>query len=128
MTAALISRNGRLLLCKRAEDKRLGGYWEFPGGKVEDGETDRECLKRELSEELCIDSQILRFIAENDHDYGDFSLTLVLYETEIIDGSMNPTDHDEIDWIRPSDLHSMKLAPADIPLVDEIIKFYSDTE
>jgi len=117
----LIVDRGKILLCRRAPGQKLAGYWEFPGGKVENAETDEECLERELLEELGIKTKVTNLIAENTHQYENFSITLVLYLTKIIDGTIQHTVHDKSEWIYPITLSSRKLAPADIPFVKKLL-------
>ncbi len=79
VTAALITQKDKALLCRRAPGEKLAGYWEFPGGKVEAGEGDRECLRRELLEELGLAVEVGEFVCSHSHQYPEFSITLVLY-------------------------------------------------
>lgn len=118
----MIKRNGKILLCRRSPEEKLEGYWEFPGGKVEENETDCQCLKRELLEELSLETEVTRFITESTHHYDEFSLTLVLYATDITKGVPSPTVHDRTEWVDPIDLLNWNLAPADIPLAEVVIK------
>lgn len=71
--AALIQQEDKVLLCRRGSDQKLPGYWEFPGSKVEEGESDCDCLQRELFEELCITTGVGALVAENTHHYDGFS-------------------------------------------------------
>ncbi len=121
VVAALIVNEGKVLLCRRAPGQRLAGYWEFPGGKVEGAETDEESLERELLEELRIKTKVTNQIAENTHQYEDFSITLVLYLTKIVDGTIQHTVHDKCEWIYPVNISSRNLAPADLPFINAIL-------
>ena len=112
----MISKDGKILLCRRAPGQKLEGFWEFPGGKVEARETDQECLERELLEELDITTKVSKRIAENTHHYEHLSITLLLYRTRIVGGSIKPRVHDRIEWVHPSKVLNKDLAPADIPL------------
>lgn len=125
VTAALIVREGKALLCRRAAGQKLSGYWEFPGGKVEDGESDIECLERELFEELDIVSEAGSVVAENIHQYDGFPVHLVLLETKIVSGTLAPTVHDRIEWVSVESLLDWKLAPADILLAVEVTNLFS---
>ena len=121
VTAACIYQNDMILICRRASEEKLAGYWEFPGGKVERGETDKQCLQRELYEELGIVTEVTAFIAENTHHYDDLVVTLALYTANILEGVPTPTVHDTALWIDPCDLLKWNLAPADLPLALAVI-------
>ncbi len=84
-------------------------------------ETDKQCLERELFEELGLETEATTLITENTHDYDGFSVTLVLYCTDIVQGVPTPSVHDRTEWIYPADLLNWNLAPADIPLAKAVI-------
>lgn len=125
VTAALIQQNNKVLLCRRAPELKLSGYWEFPGGKVEEGESDCDCLERELLEELGVIAEVSALVAENAHHYDGFSVTLVLLEAKIVSGLLTPTVHDRVEWVPVGSLLDWNLAPADIPLAEKVINLYS---
>ena len=125
VTAALIQQDNKVLLCRRAPNQKLSGYWEFPGGKVEEGESDCACLQRELLEELGITTEVGTLVAENTHHYDGFSVTLVLLEAKIVSGSLTPTVHDRVEWVPVDSLLDWNLAPADIPLTEKVINLFS---
>ena len=124
VTAAIIANDGRILLARRAPGEKLAGRWEFPGGKLEEGEDERACLRRELKEELGIDCDVGDFFAESIHDYqgrdGIKSIRLVAYLCHIIDGQLTPSVHDELAWSEPTRLTEYALAPADIPIAERL--------
>jgi mutator protein MutT len=128
VTAALIIRNGKVLAARRAEDKHLAGYWEFPGGKIEGSETPEECLERELTEEFSISSHIGEFMGESLYDYGEKVVRLLAYRVEHLGGEFKLNDHDEIRWLKVEELHQVKWAPADIPLVERYRTFCESGE
>lgn len=118
--AALVDPDGRILLARRPEGAFLGGLWEFPGGKVEDGESPEAALVRELREELGIDTwrSCLAPLAFASHEYEDFHLLMPLFVCRTWNG--NPTcgrAHSELKWVRPRDLRSYPMPPADKPLL-----------
>lgn len=117
VAAAIIERDGKYLIAKRAQHKPLAGYWEFPGGKIEKDETPEHCLLRELKEELSIQVEVLQFIAENTHDYGTFTVCLKAYRCLFIEGEFTLVDHEEIAWISLEQMNDYQLAPADFPFV-----------
>lgn len=117
VAAAIIYKDGKFLIAKRAHHKHLGGFWEFPGGKIEPGETPENCLLRELDEELKIKVEVIQYLAENTHDYGTLSVVLKAYLCSYLEGEFILTDHDEVKWVRLNELTNYALAPADIPFV-----------
>ena len=118
--AGLINHNGRFLIAKRNLKKSLGGLWEFPGGKIDDYETPKECLKRELMEELNIETEIGDFICNNTHDYGDFKIDLHLYKVKSFSGNIIKSEHEDIKWISKVEFDNYKFAPADIPIIEKL--------
>lgn len=121
VTAAIIVRDGRILAARRKAGKHLAGYWEFPGGKLEKGETEEACLARELAEEFGIECQVDRFFAESIYDYGTKVIRLRAFFVAVTSGSFCCRDHDRIVWLAPADLLSLRWAPADLPLVKQLL-------
>lgn len=118
VVAAILENDKKeILIAKRKNDKILGGFWEFPGGKVEKDETPEEGLIRELKEEMNIDIKVIEYIGENIHDYERGSINLIAFKAKILKGNIKLVDHDEYKWIELSELNSYKLAPADIPII-----------
>ena len=109
--AAVINKNGKLLLCQRALDKRYGGLWEFPGGKLEPGETFLQAAKRELAEELNVDILSLGIHYLSVEDPGS-NFIINFWETKIA-GTLKPNEHNDIAWAPPQDLLSYDLAVND---------------
>ncbi len=116
VTAAVMMRRGRILIARRADHGHINGKWEFPGGKLEPGETPEQCLARELFEEFGIRATVGPLIAENCHDYGEKAIRLLVFRITRIRGDFVPVEHDAIEWVRPAELLSYDLAPADIPV------------
>ena len=117
VTAAIILKGSEILIARRAPNKHLAGFWEFPGGKIEEGETPQECLKRELQEELGIVVNVGAFFMQNEHHYGDKIIVLKAYECEHISGNIVLSDHDQVKWVEKSEFANFKFAPADIPFL-----------
>lgn len=117
VTAAIIRKGAKILIARRSPNKDLGGYWEFPGGKIEEGETPQECIKRELQEELGIIVTVGAFFMENEHHYENKIIQLQAYECEHISGNMILNDHDQIEWVDTSEFIKFEFAPADIPFL-----------
>ncbi len=116
--AALIDADGRVLICQRPEGKLLAGLWEFPGGKVEPGETPEACLIRELDEELGIqvDQACLAPFVFASHAYEAFHLLMPLYLLRRWDGQVTRREHAALKWVQPARLFDYPMPPADAPL------------
>lgn len=119
---ALMDSDGRILIAQRPEGKALAGKWEFPGGKVETGETPEQTIVRELREELGIEpcETCLQPFAFASHPYADFHLVMPLFLCRRWDGFISPQEGQAIAWARPDKLASYDLAPADQPLAAEL--------
>lgn len=116
---ALVDADGRVLICQRPEGKALAGLWEFPGGKVEPGETPEACLMRELEEELGIRvarACLAPFVFAS-HEYEDFHLLMPLYLIRRWEGAITAREHKAIAWVRPNGMDAYPMPPADAPLV-----------
>ena len=120
---ALIDADGRVLLAKRLEGKPFAGLWEFPGGKVEDGERPEKTLIRELKEELSIDvvESCLAPLTFASHAYDGFHLLMPLYVCRRWKGTPRGAEGQELTWIKPLQLRSYAMPPADIPLIPHLI-------
>ena len=116
---ALIDADGRVLLAQRPEGKSMAGLWEFPGGKVEQGETPEAALIRELHEELGINtwSSCLAPLTFASHSYDDFHLLMPLFACRKWEGIVSPREGQALKWVRAGDLKSYPMPPADIPLI-----------
>ncbi|MFZ1725764.1 MAG: 8-oxo-dGTP diphosphatase MutT [Albidovulum sp.] len=116
---ALIDTDGRVLLARRPVGKSLAGLWEFPGGKVEPGETPENALIRELKEELGIDtwSSCLAPLTFASHSYPDFHLLMPLFACRRWQGTPHAREGQELAWVRATNLKNYPMPPADIPLI-----------
>lgn len=116
---ALIDADGRVLLAQRPEGKSLAGLWEFPGGKVEPGERPEEALIRELKEEIGIDtwSSCLAPLTFASHAYEDFHLLMPLFACRRWQGTPQPREGQRLAWVRPRDMGTYPMPPADLPLI-----------
>jgi 8-oxo-dGTP diphosphatase len=119
VACALIDPDGRVLLAQRPPDKSMGGLWEFPGGKLEAGETPEETLIRELHEELgiAVKEACLAPFAFASHAYPDFHLLMPLYVCRRWEGTPQALEHQALKWVRPRDMGSYSMPPADLPLI-----------
>lgn len=122
VVAAAIARNGRYLLGKRPPDGMLGGLWEFPGGKVEPGESLEEALRRELREELGIETQVGERIASVDHAYTHLRVTLHLFACEIVSGKPQPLYHTDIKWVTRRRLREHAFPKANLKFLDRLME------
>lgn len=120
VTAAIIENNGRFLIAKRKKGKHLGGKWEFPGGKVEHGETPEACLLRELEEELGIVVEVGNFVAEGIFGYEDRKIRLLGYSAKYVSGEFQLNAHEEVRWVSADEFDGYDFAEADLPLIKEI--------
>ncbi len=120
---ALVDPDGRILLAKRPEGKTLAGLWEFPGGKVEDGESPEDALIRELKEELGIDveTSCLAPLTFASHAYQDFYLLMPLYVCRRWKGIAHGAEGQELKWVKAKDLRHYPMPPADLPLIPHLI-------
>ena len=117
--AALIDADGRVLLAQRPEGKAMAGLWEFPGGKLQPGETPEAALIRELREELGIDvaASCLAPYAFASHAYAEFHLLMPLYLCRVWQGIARPCEGQSLKWVRPVRLADFPMPPADKPLI-----------
>jgi 8-oxo-dGTP diphosphatase len=121
---ALVDPDNRVLIAKRPEGKKLAGLWEFPGGKVEEGETPEDCLIRELAEELGITTwkSCLAPLSFASHGYADFHLLMPLYVCRKWEGTVVNREHAALKWVRPMQLRDYPMPPADEPLIPPLIE------
>jgi len=121
VTAAIIRKEDTVLLTRRNQGQRLAGYWEFPGGKLEEGETLQSCLEREIREELGWVIQVGEVVATNIHTYDRGDIFLVAMEATILSGTPTLTVHDDMAWVPVPNLLEYQLAPADIPIAKALL-------
>lgn len=123
VVCAIIRRDGRIMLAQRPPDKKLGGHWEFPGGKVEPGESAAAALHRELQEELGCTVRITQTLAPFVHAYNWGRIELIPFVCELTADSPEPHPHEHtaLVWVEPTQLQTYNLAPADVPLVQGLL-------
>ncbi|MBM3556945.1 MAG: (deoxy)nucleoside triphosphate pyrophosphohydrolase [Alphaproteobacteria bacterium] len=119
VAAALVDADHRVLLCQRPKGKSMAGLWEFPGGKVEAGETPEAALARELKEELDLEvkTKCLAPLTFASHAYDEFQLLMPLYVCRVWDGVVRPSEGQATRWLRPAAMTDLPMPPADKPLV-----------
>ena len=115
----LVDKDGRILIAKRPDGRSMAGLWEFPGGKVEPGETPEQALVRELWEELGINTlnSCLAPLTFASHEYEQFHLLMPLFVCRKWEGVVLPKENQELKWVYSKDLKNYPMPPADIPLV-----------
>lgn len=120
--AALIEPGGRVLVAQRPEGKSMAGLWEFPGGKINPGETPEFALMRELEEELGIETRPTCYlpIGFASHSYDDFHLLMPLFACRMWRGRPEPREGQKIKWVFPQDLFSLEMPEADKPLIHQL--------
>ena len=120
VTAAVIIRGGRVLVARRAPGQAHAGKWEFPGGKLEPGESEEICLEREMREELGIEGRATAHLADSPYAYEGGEILLRAYLFDWQGGRLRPTVHDRLSWALPEELRRMDLTPADRPVARAI--------
>lgn len=117
--AAAIMDENRILIARRNYGS-LAGYWEFPGGKVEPGETDAECIYREIQEEFSAKIVVQKYLGEENFQVDNKNYDIVLYQAKLLSADLQLSVHSEIAWVSKEDLEKYKLAPVDERLVKNI--------
>lgn len=122
VAAGVIVKDNKILIAQKGEGEKLGLKWEFPGGKVQEGESYESCLRRELHEEFSIDSAVGDYICTSIYDYGHIYVELQAYFATLLGGNMKLNEHRQIKWVNPLELNQYDFAPADIPIALEVKK------
>jgi 8-oxo-dGTP diphosphatase len=120
---ALVDVDGRVLLAQRPTGKTMAGLWEFPGGKIEDGERPEQTLIRELKEELgiTVSEPCLAPLTFASHSYPDFHLLMPLYVCRRWEGTVAANEAQQLAWVKPNRLRDYEMPPADVPLVSHLM-------
>jgi 8-oxo-dGTP diphosphatase len=114
VAAAVIFKDNKVFIARRGPTQRLAGFWEFPGGKIEEGESGAQAIAREIKEELGIGVKVGGIIGRNVHHYDGWSIRLIAYECEWESGWLVPREHDDTAWVGVDELNDYSLAPADV--------------
>jgi 8-oxo-dGTP diphosphatase len=117
VTAAILEKDGRILIAKRKQGDRFAGLWEFPGGKLEPGETPEACLRREILEELGAAVRVDGLFSTSRYACTAYEVELLAYHVTHVEGELRPREHEEIRWISPSELENFEFSLPDIPAV-----------
>lgn len=122
VTAAVIIKEGKILITQRPKGVHLEGMWEFPGGKKEDSETLEQCMRREIMEELGIKIVIEKKLIEVQHEYETKFVELHFFQCAVIDGSPSPKEGQKMKWVEPETLLNYRFPPPDREIINYIIK------
>ena len=122
VTAAIIRENDKYLICQRGAEDECGLLWEFPGGKLEDGETLEECIIREIKEELELDIKIIDIFATNVYRFNGKEALFTVFNAEIAGGSIRLNVHNDARWVSLGELYQYDFMPADTVFVKKLTK------
>ncbi len=127
VAAALLFQEGKIFAAKRGDSPYpyVAHKFEFPGGKIEKGESGEEAIQRELKEELDLEAKVGSLYAKHTHEYPDFIITLSLYECEML-SSFHIKEHEDYKWIAPKDLNKEEWAPADGDILDGLKRIFGE--
>jgi 8-oxo-dGTP diphosphatase len=120
VVGAVIKADGRILCAQRGSDGNLPGLWEFPGGKIDPGETPQAALKREITEELECTIEVGSEVVTTTHEYDFGTVILTTFYCGLIEGVPKLTEHASVKWLLPAQLGTLTWAPADIPAIAQI--------
>lgn len=121
VAAAIIKNDrGEILICQRAKGGSMGGLWEFPGGKLEEGETLEECIVRECREELDIVIEPISIFANTEYQYPDRFIKFTFFNARIQMGKIQRLVHDDIKWVKVEQLRNYEFCPADVDIIKQL--------
>lgn len=124
VVCAVIEHEGKILATQRSFTMSQPWLWEFPGGKIEKDETAEQALIREIREELNIEIQLDQPLTPVEHTYESFSIRLIPFTCKFVSGQLQLREHMAYQWLKPYELHQLRWAPADLPIVDEVGRLY----
>ncbi len=120
VVCAVILKDDKILIAQRSEKMKLPLKWEFPGGKLKEGENEEQAIRREIKEELNIEILPLKRISSNIHDYGSFKINLIAYSCDYIAGEIELLEHKDFKFVDFEKLLDYDLAEADIPFIEDL--------
>lgn len=126
VTAGILFQGEKVLIARRAAGKHLTGFWEFPGGKIESGETSEASLVREFAEEFNVEIAVEVFFMHTVYAYPEKTVRLHAYRVRHVSGQFHLTDHDALAWVQLSDLLTYPLAPADVPIAEALVQEWAN--
>ncbi len=121
VVCGIVFRNNKVFLCRRNPKNHLGGYWEFPGGKLELNEEPKKALSRELFEELSMTVTSIEYFATNIHHYDNFTIELMAFTCNFSESNFNFIAHDKYEWLFLDQIESKRISPADIPILNRLL-------
>ncbi len=121
VTCAIIINEEKILVTQRSEKMKLPLKWEFPGGKLESGESEKECIKREINEEINIEIEVVEKLSNSVFDYGTFQINLIPFLSKYISGEIILSEHKDYKWLKKSELLLLDWAEADLPILNELL-------
>jgi 8-oxo-dGTP diphosphatase len=122
--AVIWNQTGQILIDRRKVGGTMGGLWEFPGGKIEPGETVEACIEREIQEELAIEITVGKQLISIDHTYPTFHLTLTVHHCQHISGIPQPIESEEIRWVNIGDLNNYQFPAANIAIINALKDYF----
>lgn len=125
VVGAVFHDGQRFLACRKKPGKPLEGHWEFPGGKIEPGETPEQALAREIREELNLIAEVGQKVTTTTYEYDFATIELTTFYCTLVDGDLRLTDHDDTKWVTSTEAAHLTWAPADIPAVEAIATSHS---
>lgn len=125
VVGAVFHDGERFLACRKKPGKPLEGHWEFPGGKIEPGETPEQALAREIREELNLIAEVGQKVTTTTYEYDFATIELSTFYCTLVDGDLRLTDHDDTKWVTSTEAAHLTWAPADIPAVEAIASSHS---
>lgn len=126
VTAAIIRHNGKILICQRPANKHCGLLWEFPGGKIEAGETGEQCVIRECQEELGVTLNVEQKLTDITYEYPDRIIYLHFYLCSIASGIIEKNEHNALEWVSHDELDRYEFCPADEEIISELKRMDSN--
>jgi len=121
VAVAIIEKEGRILIARKSREGPLKDRWEFPGGKVEEGETAEECVKREVFEELGIDIAVKECVCACTYNYVHMSVELLAYRASHVSGEVRRHEYQQVQWVMPSELNTYDFPEANRPLINKLM-------
>lgn len=119
--AIMENENNEILCALRSPKMTLPNKWEFPGGKIEEKETLKQAIEREIKEELDCNIEFIDVFNDNTHEYDNFIVNLITVKCKLVSGSPSANEHSKLIWLHRENLHSLNWAPADIPAVNRLV-------
>lgn len=125
VTAAILVRDNVIFIAKRGPEGRFAHRWEFPGGKIEPGESPEDCLTREMAEEFAIEVRVGEFFTESLHTFPGGQILVLAYFCRWAGGDIRPVEHEEYRWVTASELDGFDFAPADVPIAAKLMREFT---